>query len=286
MKLYAISDLHIDFTSNREALAQIPFFHEDWLIIAGDICSTLELFDYALRLLCHRFAKIIWVPGNHELWTMHGEDGIKGEEKYHHLVSLCRQHNVVTPEDPYPLWHGDGGMHYLVPLFLLYDYSFRPEGISIEEALKRAERSRTVCTDEVLLSSFPYSSKQEWCRKRCHYSEKRLLSLEYDIPLILVNHFPLREDLVRIFRIPDFSIWCGTNYTNDWHTRFNISTVVSGHLHVRSTDYLDGVIYEEVSLGYPSNWNQRKGIKNYLRQILPNAQSQHFEHHQGTLWHY
>jgi len=43
MKLYAISDLHIEHQLNSEALKALPAFPEDWLIIAGDICSSLEL---------------------------------------------------------------------------------------------------------------------------------------------------------------------------------------------------------------------------------------------------
>ena len=87
--------------------------------------------------------------------------------------------------------------------------------------------------------------------------------------LVLVNHFPLREDLVNLRRIPRFSIWCGTRRTEDWHRRFDVAVVVSGHLHVRSSRWLDGVLFEEVSLGYPRQWQQELGIASYLREILP-----------------
>jgi hypothetical protein len=85
----------------------------------------------------------------------------------------------------------------------------------------------------------------------------------------LINHFPFREDLVRLRRIPRFSIWCGTRRTEDWHRRFPVAVVVSGHLHIRSTTYRDGVRFEEVSLGYPRDWQQEQGIQPYLREILP-----------------
>jgi hypothetical protein len=45
--------------------------------------------------------------------------------------------------------------------------------------------------------------------------------------------------------------------------------VVSGHLHIRSTRHLDDVRFEEVSLGYPPQWNAARGVGAYLRQILP-----------------
>ena len=73
-------------------------------------------------------------------------------------------------------------------------------------------------------------------------------------PLVLINHFPLRQDLVRLSTIPRFSLWCGTRYTENWHTRFRAAVVISGHLHRPATDWRDGVRFEEVSLGYPREW--------------------------------
>jgi len=267
MKLYAISDLHLDHKINYEALLALPSYQEDWLILAGDICSSANHLRLALTHLTQRFAKVLWVPGNHELWG----GGIKerGVAKYQQMVSVCHEFGVLTPEDPYPLWQGEGGNHYLVPLFLLYDYSFRPDNISQEDAVLWAKQTGIVCSDEYYLEPTPYSSKQAWCSARCEYSEQRLHELPKGIPTILINHYPLRQDLVRLVRIPRFSIWCGTRRTENWHLRFNASVVVSGHLHIRATDYKDDVRFEEVSLGYPRNWNQDKGIQSYLRQILP-----------------
>ena len=284
MKLYAISDLHIDHQINREALKILPTFPEDWLILAGDICSSVRHLHFALTQLTQCFAQVLWVPGNHELWT--SVEGKRGEDKYQTLVSVCRDLGVLTPEDPYPLWQGEGGKHLLVPLFLLYDYSFRPNYISQETAVAWAAETGVVCTDEYYLDPTPYSSRSAWCHARCEYSEQRLHNLSRDVPLILINHYPLREDLVRLIRIPRFSIWCGTRRTENWHRRFGVSIVVSGHLHMRATDYREGVRFEEVSLGYPRNWDQAKGIENYFRQILPTPEKTLHKQDIATYWHF
>lgn len=42
-------------------------------------------------------------------------------------------HRVITPEDEYPVCHGAGGPAAVVPLFLLYDYSFRAPGAQTKE---------------------------------------------------------------------------------------------------------------------------------------------------------
>jgi hypothetical protein len=189
------------------------------------------------------------------------------------MVSICRDFGVITPEDPYPVWPGQGGVHYLVPLFLLYDYSYRPNHVSQDQAVQWAVETGVLCTDEHLLDPSPYGSRSDWCEARCSYSEKRLAEIQDGTPLILINHFPLREDLFKLTRIPRFSIWCGTNKTEQWHLRYNASVVIWGHLHIRSTKFRNGVRFEEVSLGYPRNWNQGLGIQNYLRQILPDTES-------------
>lgn len=294
MKLYAISDLHVGYKINREALEALPTHLEDWLILAGDIGETQEHLQYALTLLTKRFARLFWVPGNHDLWTTRiqqngndegsEEERLRGEEKYQALVAICRKYGVLTPEDPYTLWTGEGGPALLAPLFVLYDYSFRPDTVAEEDAVAWAEETHVVCSDEYALHPDPYPSRSAWCRQRCLYSEQRLQVVPQGIPLILINHFPLRERLVRLKRIPRFSLWCGTKRTEDWHTRYPASVVVYGHLHMRATDYQDHVRFEEVSLGYPPQWQQARGIEGYLREILPGPQQSFVQ--AGPIWHW
>jgi hypothetical protein len=88
------------------------------------------------------------------------------------------------------------------------------------------------------------------------------------VPLILVNHFPLRRELAVLPRIPRFAVWCGTRLTEQWHRRFNVEAVIYGHLHLRSSRTIDGVRFEEVSLGYPRQWDPSRGVEHYLRRIL------------------
>jgi len=272
MKLYAISDLHLGYAANREALAQIAPRPDDWLILAGDIGETRAHLDYAFKVLTPRFRRLVWVPGNHELWTLpaHGE-AARGQAKYEALIALCRSWGVLTPEDPYPVLACGGGEVRLAPLFLLYDYSFRPSHVPLEAAVEWAREGGVACTDEFLLRPDPYAGIADWCRVRCDLTEARLERCRDGLPTVLVNHFPLREDLVRLPRIPRFSIWCGTSRTEDWHRRFNASVVVSGHLHMRSTMHRDGVRFEEVSLGYPRQWSDRTTLDGCVREILPAA---------------
>lgn len=276
MKLWAISDLHVGFRENREALQALPDHPDDWLILCGDIADTPAQLEFALDALARKFARLVWVPGNHELWSLPRKSALRGVARYAELVALCRRRGVLTPEDPYPVWPGEGGPHLLAPLFLLYDYSFRPDAIPIEEAVAWAQEEGLMCSDELLMHPDPYPTFGAWCEARCRESEARLerARAEQPLPTILIAHFPLKQQLAVLPRIPRFMVWCGTRRTEDWHRRFEASVVVSGHLHIPSTRYVDGVRFEEVSLGYPEQWRERatrRGwrIEDHLRPILP-----------------
>lgn len=272
MKLYAISDLHLGCDANRRALFDTTSRPDDWLILAGDVGETAAHLELAFRKLKPRFAQLVWVPGNHELWTLpSSKEKARGQFKYEQFVELCRSYNVLTPEDPYPIIAIGGREVRIAPLFLLYDYSFRPLDVPIERAVEWADETGVVCADEMLLHPDPYAGIAEWCHARCEITERRLTAYRNDLPTVLINHFPLREDLARLPRIPRFSVWCGTRRTENWHLRFNATVVVSGHLHIRSTARRDGVRFEEVSLGYPHQWTGSTTLDRCVREILSEA---------------
>ncbi|KAF3766571.1 Metallo-dependent phosphatase [Cryphonectria parasitica EP155] len=277
MRLYAIADLHLSYPANRNLWSELDLHLDDGLILCGDLGEKAEHLELAFSTATRCFKKVFWCPGNHELYSIPGpsEPQPRGEEKYNQCLSIARRYGVYTPEDDFFLWEGEGGPALIAPIFTLYDYSFRPDHLTTkEDALKWAEEADIVATDEFLLFPDPYPSREAWCNVLVEKTQKRLEeAASQGVPLIILNHWPLREDLVHIPRVPRFSLWCGTRKTEDWHKRFNAKVVVSGHLHVRRTDWKDGVRFEECSLGYPRQWdevvNAGKDINTFLREILP-----------------
>ena len=157
--VYAISDLHVGFPENRAFVESLrPESPGDWLIVAGDVAEHVSDVEWTLRTLSESYGTVIWTPGNHELWTVKDDPvRLRGEARYRRLVDMCRGLGVLTPEDPYPVWDGEGGPVTIAPLFILYDYTFRPDGASTkEEALAIAHESGVVCTDEVFLHPDPH----------------------------------------------------------------------------------------------------------------------------------
>jgi 3',5'-cyclic AMP phosphodiesterase CpdA len=270
--LLAFSDLHVAYSENRKIIEELkPESAADWLIVAGDVGERFSDVEWVLQVLSSRFSTVIWSPGNHELWTHPSDDvQLRGAERYARLVELCRGLGVHTPEDPYPVWDGEDGPVTIAPLFVLYDYSFQPPGVSgKDEGLARAYASGVVCSDEWLLHPDPYPTREDWCRARVEQTERALEARDPALPVVLVNHYPLVREPTRVLRYPQFAQWCGTERTAKWHVRYNAAAVVYGHLHIPRTTWHDGVRFEEVSLGYPREWQVRRRGPGRPRQILP-----------------
>ncbi|MCA9570332.1 MAG: metallophosphoesterase, partial [Myxococcales bacterium] len=144
MQLLALSDLHLAHPENRALVEALSPHPDDWLVLAGDLGEKTAHLEWAFRALGPKFARLIWVPGNHELWTTRaraGGEAAVGLAKYEQLVALCRRYGALTPEDPYPRWNGEGGAHVIAPVFLLYDYSFRPDDVPLGGEVAWAEET-------------------------------------------------------------------------------------------------------------------------------------------------
>jgi predicted phosphodiesterase len=280
-RLLAISDLHIGYPENRGyADALTPGDPGDWLIVAGDVGELFADVGFVLASLANRFAKVIWVPGNHELWTLPADPvTLRGTARYQALVKVCRRFGVLTPEDEFPVWDGPGGPVTVAPLFTLYDYSFSggaraaaagtdgaADGDGRPAALAAARRAGIKPVDEGRLHADPYPSVAAWCRDQVTASERRLAAVAG--PVVLVSHWPLLAGPVAALRYPEFAPWCGTTATAGWHQRPEVLAAVYGHLHIPRTTHHDGVRFEEVSVGYPREWQRRGAAPPPPRVIL------------------
>jgi hypothetical protein len=273
-RLLAVSDLHVGYPENRAyADGLAPGDPADWLIVAGDVGETFADVGFVLASLASRFATVIWTPGNHELWTLPSDQvALRGVARYEALLKACRRFGVLTPEDDFPVWDGPGGPVTVAALFTLYDYSFQPDGAAVTEAgaaghgddldahrksaaLAAAEASGVTAADEGRLHADPYPSVAAWCRDRVAATERRLAAV--DGPVVLASHWPLLPGPVGALRQQAFAPWCGTTLTDGWHLKYQVTAAVYGHLHIPRGTRHDGIRFEEVSVGYPREWQRR-----------------------------
>jgi len=279
-RLLAISDLHVGYPENRAyADALAPADPGDWLIVAGDVGEVFADIGFVLASLANRFARVIWTPGNHELWTVPSDPvTLRGVARYEALVKVCRRFGVLTPEDEFAVWEGEDGPVTIAPLFTLYDYSFLPSQASRADglgngyeqakgtALEFARAAGVMPADEGRLHPDPYPSVAAWCRDRVAATERRLAAI--DGPAVLASHWPLIRAPSLALRQPAFTPWCGTTLTADWHTSHRALAAVYGHLHIPRTTFHEGVRFEEVSVGYPREWRRRGTAAPAPRVIL------------------
>jgi len=117
MRIFAISDVHIDFEENRQWLYSLSQsrFKNDILVLAGDISDKISLLARAFELLKQCFSEVLYVPGNHDLWVRHDKTDSLG--KFHRIKTLAN--NTGIRMEPF-----HSGPLSVIPLFGWYDYSF------------------------------------------------------------------------------------------------------------------------------------------------------------------
>lgn len=118
MRIFAISDLHLEYPENQEWLNHLSMvdYQKDTLILAGNISDSLELIQIGFDKLTCRFANVVFVPGNHDLWIRNNtfRDSF---DKLRIIREMAKQFGIHMV----PL-HLHGITIY--PLFSWYDYSF------------------------------------------------------------------------------------------------------------------------------------------------------------------
>jgi predicted phosphohydrolase len=118
MRVFAVSDLHVDFDPNARWLAGLSTqdYRDDFLILAGDVCHSLRLLEGCLMTLANRFRAVFYVPGNHELWVTPDDKTKNSLDKFEEVCAIMKNCGVSGTA-----LHDD--RLSIVPLLGWYDYS-------------------------------------------------------------------------------------------------------------------------------------------------------------------
>lgn len=237
MRIFALSDIHVDYEINARWVADVSLsdFQHDVLILAGDVSDNLLRLDWCLSTLARRFHKLLFVPGNHELWVMRDSRQKTSWEKFHEVTRLaesagasgrvCREAGIS-----------------IVPLLGWYDYSFGEPSPELKEVWMdyHACRWPSGCDEREIAARFA--------------------ALNPDGPVgaegmvITFSHFLPRIDVMPSY-IPQHRRMLYPILGSDGLERqlrvFNPSIHVYGHSHVNRTVELDGITYINNAFGYP-----------------------------------
>ena len=239
MRVFAISDLHLDYAANREWLQQVPLhdYNDDLLILAGDVSDRLALLEEAFRTLVARFATVLYVPGNHDLW-INRERMHSSFEKLDAVREAAHEHGVCTSI----FRHADLA---IVPLLGWYDYSFGPA----DDYLKAAWADYRACHwpgyDDAALTAF-FTTRNPSASSPLLQGAKQVLSFSHFLPRIdlMPERIPVKHR--KIYPV------LGTTTLDTQLRDLGARTHVYGHSHVNRRVTLDGVTYVNNAFGYPS----------------------------------
>jgi len=236
MRIYAISDLHTDFRENRELVEGLSRrdHRGDALIVAGDVADAMETIESTLGTLRERFARVFYVPGNHDLWVRNQPgDSL---EKFHRVLSLCHALGVETrPARLEGVW--------VVPLFSWYEPEFDSYG--------DAETGELDGWADFHFCRWPAGTDSP-CRLFLEMNEPHLGP--YDAPVVTFSHFLPRRDLLapaRFLRFRGLPRVAGCAALDAQLRRAGSRLHVFGHTHIDSDTVLGGVRYVQNALRYP-----------------------------------
>jgi predicted phosphodiesterase len=237
MRIFATSDIHVDHDVNAKWVAGLSTadYQDDVLILAGDLTDTRKLLAWSLSTLAKRFKKVLFVPGNHELWVIREDRNKNSLQKFDEVCETVESSGASMKA------YRDRGVS-IIPLLGWYDYSFG----------EPSEELRSVWMD--------YRA----CRWPSGYTERDIakhfagfndgqVSPKGD-KVITFSHF-----LPRIDVMPGF-IPCagkllypvlGSSRLERQLRRLSASIHVYGHSHVNRHVKIEGVSYINNAFGYP-----------------------------------
>lgn len=236
MRVFAISDLHVDYEENfRWVLSLSNSDHtNDILIVAGDMTDLTNIMSKAFQALRKKFLEVLYVPGNHDLWVIRNKE----KDSFARLktISQVAQDTGVTT-GPY-----HNGSLSFVPLQGWYDYSFgQPNG-----KLASCWADFRACVwpdnqDEKTLTSFFLKQNLDLLNIR----NQTIITFSHFMPRIDI--MPSFIPMERRFTYPIL----GTELLDLQIRQLNPSIHVYGHSHLNLEIHKDNIHYINNAFGYP-----------------------------------
>ncbi|MBY0317256.1 MAG: metallophosphoesterase [Reyranella sp.] len=238
MRVFAVSDIHIDFPENAAWFSNLSReeYQDDVLILAGDVSHSLEDLDRPLTALARCFAKVFYVPGNHELWVIRDLETLSSLEKFQKVRAVAEECGASTRPQLSPEIS-------IVPLFGWYDYSFGEPGPELKERWA-----------DYLACKWPpaYGVRE---------ITSHFIQMNDSVPtvgsgtVITFSHFLPRIDVMpdRISERNRFLYpILGSSLLDRQIRRIGASIHLYGHSHVNNRTTIDGITYINNAFGYPA----------------------------------
>jgi len=252
MRIFALSDLHVDYKSNLDwvlALSKIEY-QKDTLILAGDITDKVDLLKQTFTSLLEKFQYVFFVHGNHEAWIKQNRFA-NSIEKLNYVSELARLLGVITvPQKIENVW--------IIPLLSWYvqpeegDDSLYIPKKNDRKNLKILGDCRYIkwgLKEQLNIADYFLDINNPFCFQ------------SYDAPIISFSHFLPRKELLsnQAGEAGEKSRIIGFNFSRvagskrlEKQIRFLGSRIhLYGHQHRNRDRTIDGIRYISNCLGYP-----------------------------------
>ncbi len=274
VRIASVSDLHVDFADNRNAVVKLAThihrLQADLVIIAGDDSHLNHHIERALEAFGLAAPQVAYLPGNHDLWTpvkdisQHREIDT-WQRYYQELKELTHSQKAhYLPEKPLQI-----GSVAIAGTCGWYDYSLLAPHLRAEmgaEAL-RSKRFGNAIWQDARFTRFKGADGEpmeddQVCRKM----ELELLAQLEDLDanpeiseiVLVTHHLPFYELLTRTgeLRKDFYHAFMGSTGLGDViRSSKKVKSAIYGHIHRPHQTTISGIEVKARPLGYPRDRN-------------------------------
>ena len=246
MRVFALSDIHIDYSANAKWIENLSVaeYKDDVLILAGDVTDIQKLLDWGLNIFTKRFKKVLFVPGNHDLWVIREDCEKNSLQKFDDVCAVVKSTGASMQG-----FHEQGVS--IIPLLGWYDYSFGEPS----KELKSRWMDYCSCrwpnglTDQDIAARFTALNDE-----RTSVAGNKVITYSHFLPRIDL----MPEFIPSVHRI--LYPVLGSVQLERQLRRLNPDIHVYGHSHVNRKVKIDGVLYVNNAFGYPSETRTSKQL--------------------------
>jgi predicted phosphodiesterase len=235
MRIFALSDIHVDYDANARWVSDVSAsdYLDDVLVLAGDVSDSLRLLEWCLTTLAARFKKVLFVPGNHDLWVIREPRGRTSLQKFLDVIAVVTSSGASM--QPFR-----GRNVAVVPLLGWYDDSFGAPS----EALKSVWMDYHACRWPAGFGG------NQIAAYFAALNDQYLMPIDGDV--ITFSHFLPRIDVMPSF-VSEKWLYpiLGTARIEQQLRRLKPIIHLYGHSHINRKITLDGITYLNNAFAYP-----------------------------------
>jgi predicted phosphodiesterase len=237
MRIFALSDIHVDYEVNATWIANLSAvdYRDDILILAGDVTDSLRLLEWCLTTLTARFRKVLFVPGNHDLWVMRegrNEDSLQKFKRVAAIVESSGASMQVFRDRRIAI----------VPLLGWYDYSFGEPSEDLKSMWMDYHACRWPVDFGVREIAAHFYALND---TRVATAADKVITFSHFLPRIDVMPRTIPKDKQLLYPV------LGSTLIEKQLRGIKPSIHVYGHSHVNRNVTIDGILYVNNAFGYP-----------------------------------